>query len=187
MKLQKSLQDYNRVLIKLQYRLFSFGGKLVLIRHVLSSMSLHLFHVLGRLLQSFRSLRGYLPDSYGVIRILGSAFIGANGHLSVFQWRRVVLEFVPFLIWPMLSRWSDGGDYGTNTHFGLLSWNLNIVELSIQVWFNFAILHLFCGEDYDLFVVLLNLIFVDWLDWVIVVSGMIASLNLRLSFILILQ
>ena len=27
-------------------RLFSFGGKLVLIRHVLSSMLLHLFHVL---------------------------------------------------------------------------------------------------------------------------------------------
>lgn len=141
----------------------------------------------GHLLRSFRSLRGYLPDSYGVIWILDGAFIGADGHLSVFQWRRVVLESVPFLIWPMISRWSYGGSFETNTHFGLLSWNLNTVKLSIQVWFNFAILPLLCREDYALFIALLNLIFVGWLDRVVVVSSMIAGLTLCLSFILILR
>ncbi|KAH9650228.1 hypothetical protein KPL70_026289 [Citrus sinensis] len=47
---------------------------------------------------------------------------------------------------------------------------LSFGELSIQVWFNFAILPLLYGEYYALFVVLLSLIFVGWLDLVIVVS-----------------
>lgn len=153
--------------------LFFFFCKIVLIRHVFSSMPLHLFHVL----RPPATIDQHLEWIFSRF-----SWCDIYSHWRIYWYRWSSIYFPVAKSGVGVNFFSDPADafelkvwwrFQNQYFLWAFLWSPSVIESSTQVWFSFAILLLPCRNNYALFVVLLNLISVGWLDLVIIISNII--------------